>query len=163
MLQPPLWMKWVLSLGIALILLIALVIFVDHHNTNASNGLTLTPQGRASANHLAVVLAEQEQAPHVVRAPGGDAPAAAIAHAVGLRMKVLINNQEAGPPVAPARCYATSGKGSVHGFSCSDLAGGQYFDFVGVVDTSTRLVTVCRRDPPPVQSLTVPVSARCVA
>ena len=163
MLQPPLWVKWVLSLGVALILLVALIIYVDHHNTDASNGQQLTLQGRASANHLAVVLAEQEQAPHVVRAAAGVEPAAAIEHAVRLQMNRLINDQEAGPPVSPARCYATSGKGAARGFSCTDLAGGQYFDFVGVVDTRAHLVTVCRRDPPPVQSLTVPVSGRCVA
>ena len=163
MLQPPLWVKWVLSLGIALILLVALVIYVDHHNTDASNGQQLTPQGRASANHLAVVLAEQEQLPHIVRAVAGEAPTAAIERAVRLQMSRLINDQEAGPPVSPAHCFATSGKGAVRGFSCTDLAGGQYFDFVGVVDTGTHLVTVCRRDPPPVQSLTVPVSGRCVA
>lgn len=164
MLQPPLWVKWVLSLGIAGIVLTAMVIYVDHHNTDASNGQQLTPQGRASANRLAVILAEQQQAPHVVRAAAGVAPPEAIAHAVRLQMNGLINDQEAGPPLSPARCFATnSGKGRVRGFSCTDLSGGQYFDFVGVVDTGTHVVTVCRRDPPPVQSLTVPVSSRCLA
>jgi hypothetical protein len=163
MLQPPLWMKWTLSLGVTAILLIALIIYVDGHNTDASNGQQLTLQGRASANHLAVVLAEQEQAPHVVRSAVGAAPPAAIEHAVRLQMNRLINDQEAGPPVSPAHCYATSGTGAVRGFSCSDLAGGQYFNFVGVVDAGAHLVTVCRRDPPPVQSLTVPVSGRCLA
>jgi hypothetical protein len=163
MLQPPLWVKWVLSLGIAGILLIALVIYVDHHNTNASNGQALTPQGRASANRLAVILAEQDQAPHVARAAPGAAPAAAIGHAILGRMTALNNIHEAGPPYSRPRCFATSGSGSVRGFSCTELAGGQYFDFVGIVDTSTHLVTVCRRDPPPVQSQTVPVSRRCLA
>jgi hypothetical protein len=163
--EQPLWVKWVLSCGIALILLVALIIYVDHHNTDASNGQALTPQGQTSANHLAIVLAQEQQAPHVVRAPAGATPATSIAHAVHLQMNTLINDQEAGPPVSPARCYATSARAGqgVRGFTCTDLAGGQYFDFVGVVDVKTRLVTVCRRDPPPVQSLTVPVSRRCVA
>ena len=162
--ESPLWVKWALSLGIALILMVALVIYVDHHNTDASNGQALTPQGQASANHLAIVLAEEEQAPHDVRVSAGVTPSAAIAHAVQLQMNTLINEQEAGPPVSPARCFATSARAGqgIRGFTCTDLAGGQYFDFVGVVDSGTRVVTVCRRDPPPVQSLTVPVSPRCL-
>jgi hypothetical protein len=155
--------KYVLSFGIAAILLIAMIIYVDGHNTDASNGLQLTAQGRASANRLAIVLAQQEQAPHVVRADPAAAPEDAIAHAVRLQMGRLINNQEAGPPLSPARCQTTSGSGRTEGFSCTDLSGGQYFNFVGVVDSGTHLVTVCRRDPPPVQSLTVPVSRRCLA
>lgn len=156
--------KYVLSFGIAAILLAAMIIYVNGHNTDASNGQQLTPQGRASANRLAIILAEQEQAPHVLHADPAAAPRDAISHAVRVQMNGLINNQEAGPPLSPARCFAThAGGGQVQGFSCTDLSGGQYFDFVGVVDSATHVVTVCRRDPPPVQSQSVPVSTRCLS
>jgi hypothetical protein len=155
--------KYVLSFGVAAILLAGMIVYVDHHNTDASNGVQLTPQGRASANRLAVILAEQDQQPHVVRVPARSGAAAAIAHAVRSRMNALINDHLAGPPIGTPRCQTTTGTGQARGFSCSELSGGQYFNFVGVLDAHARLVTICRRDPPPSQSLTIPISKRCLA
>jgi hypothetical protein len=161
--QPPLWAKWVISFAVVIVAMTALVIFVDRHNSNASNGLPLTAAGRASSNRLAVILADQEQAPHLVKPAAGATQTTAIAHAIRVQMNGLINDQQAGPPVATPRCNTTTGTTAIHGFSCSDLAGGQYFDFVGVIDTSTRVVTVCEREPPPQGTQSVPISKRCLA
>jgi hypothetical protein len=37
------------------------------------------------------------------------------------------------------------------------------YDFLGVVDVPAHRLTYCKRDEPPVPSMNIPVSRRCVA
>ncbi len=161
--QLPLWAKWVLCSLVAVCLVVALVIYVDHHNTNYTPGYPITAKAAIEANREATVLEKEDQTPHVVTAAPGVGGRQALARAVHGVMAQRIATNQAGPPLKGARCHATATVGTRHGFACTVLAGGIYYDFEGVFISSTHTVTVCKRDPPPVPSEVVPVSRRCLA
>jgi hypothetical protein len=154
--------KFAMSFGVAAIALAAMIIFVNGHNTDASGGLPISPAAQAQDNRLAAILASQDQAPHVVHTPAGVSGLNAIATAVRARMVALINLQEAIPPLEAPRCETTLGPGARRGFFCTIIAGGQYFNFVGILDPPARTVTLCRHDPPQPGSGSVPLNARCL-
>jgi hypothetical protein len=154
--------KFVASFAVATILLGAMIIFVNGHNTDASGGLPISPAAQAQDNRLAAILASQDQAPHVVHTPGGVSGLSAIAAAARARMMALINLQEAIPPLEAPHCETTVGPGARRGFFCTVISGGQYFNFVGIVDPPARTVTLCRHDPPQPGSGSIPLSSRCL-
>jgi hypothetical protein len=159
----PLWAKWALSLLVGACLLVALILFVDRHNTDSTPGYPVSAKAAQEANREATVLEEQDQAPRVLVAAPVAAPANALARAVHVVMAQRIATNLAGPPLKRASCRATATRGELHGYACSVLSGGVYYDFVGVIVPRTRTITLCKRDPPPVPSENVPVSRRCLA
>jgi hypothetical protein len=163
LIRMPLWAKWVTSLLVVVVLLVALVVYVSHHNTNDSNGQALTKTGLVEQNHDATVLQEQDQTPQEAKVPVGMAPLRAVAEAVHSNMAYRIQQSEAGPPLKPARCTASSTVGAKHGYSCTVLSGGLLYDFDAVIDRATRVLTLCKRDPPPAPQLNVPLDRVCYA
>lgn len=157
----PLWLKWALSITVTAVVLTALIIYVDHHNTDDSNGQPLTAKGAEEENQEATILQEQDQAPVVFKLAMGAVAVHAVKHAVQIDMVQRINQNEAGPPLKAARCGASTSAGARHGYSCTVLAGGVYYDFVAVVDATAHQLILCKRDPPPIPSETVPLSPRC--
>jgi hypothetical protein len=159
--ETPLWAKWALSIGVVVVLLVALIIYVDHHNTDDSNGQPLTAKALEEQNQEATILQQQDQTPVVFKLAAGAVAVHAAEHAVHIDMSQRINHNEAGPPLKAASCHATTTAGARHGFSCKVLSGGVYFDFVAVIDAPARQLILCKRDPPPIPSETVPLDARC--
>jgi hypothetical protein len=155
--------RWALSIGVAVVLLVALVSYVSGHNTDAPQGQPISNRAEVEANREATILVQQDQAAQISRAAAHVAPAQALARAVAAEMRARIGDGQADPPLARAHCTATAGAGARRGFSCRVLAGGVYYDFVGVLDSGTRAITLCKSDPPPVPTQTVPVSRRCQA
>jgi hypothetical protein len=151
--------KWALSLLVAAALIVGLVAFVDGHNTDYTPGYPVSAKAAAEADREASVLERQDQAPQLLRAARGAAPVTALEHAMRSVMQARIADNDAGPPLRPARCHPTVTLGGRHGFACTVLAGGVYYDFVGVL--RARSITLCKRDPPPVPSETVPLDRRC--
>jgi hypothetical protein len=49
------------------------------------------------------------------------------------------------------------------GYSCVATANDVNYDFLGVVNVPAHQLTYCKRDEPPVPSMNIPVSPRCVA
>jgi hypothetical protein len=147
---------------ILVILVGALVIYVSDHNTDNSNGIGLTKTGVEQANQQATVLEQQDQTPHLARLPAKLAPGRAVVEAVHSDMKYRITQSEAGPPLKAARCHATVAVGAQHGYGCTVLSGGVYYDFVAVIDSKSRLLTLCKHDPP-APGVSVPLSPRCSA
>jgi hypothetical protein len=160
-LRPPLWARWVLSLGAGLIVLVALVLFVEHNSNNSE--ATQNPAAVARANRQAEIVVAQDQAPHAVALRPGARPRAAITRAVRADMNTMINNGIIEGPVSRTACAQTGGHGGRLAFSCSAVAAGVTYPFLGVVDTEGRQVTYCKRDAPPVPSMNIPVSRRCRA
>jgi hypothetical protein len=159
-LRLPLWARFALAALIALSLVVALVLYVDRHNTNSPP--STNPAAEVSANHEAEILVAQDQAPHVVRLAPGLHAQAALTHAVRADMHGRISRGALEGPLQRARCQPTGpARGSRRAFSCNVLAGSVGYPFEGVVDLSTRQVTYCKRDPPPAPSDNVPVSPRC--
>jgi hypothetical protein len=163
LIRMPLWAKWTVSVSVVIVLLVALVIYVSHHNTNDSNGQALTKTGLVEQNHDATVLQQQDQAPQLAKVPVGLAPLRAVSEAVHSNMAYRIKQTEAGPPLKPARCTASSTVGVRHGYSCTVLSGGLVYNFDAVIDRTTRVLTLCKRDPPPAPQLNVPLDRSCYA
>jgi hypothetical protein len=159
--RPPLWLRWAASLGVGVALIIALVIFVDHHNSDS-----LAPENPAAAvraNREDEIVVAQDQAPHVVRAPAGVAPRAAIERVVRADTAQGIAKGQLAGPLQRARCTpAGASTAARRAFRCTVTASNVNYLFDGVVDVQTRRLTYCKRDPPPVASQNIPVSPRCL-
>jgi hypothetical protein len=160
-LRLPLWQRFALAGGITAVLLIALVIFVEHNNTNSNPSLNEAAEVRA--NREAEILVAQDQAPHTVRLQRGAHAAASLEGALHARMASQIRAGVIDGPLKAAECVQRgAASGGRHAFSCTIEAGQVTYPFLGVVDTSTRRIAYCKRDPPPTPSDNVPVSSRCV-
>lgn len=160
-LRLPIWQRFALAGLIAVVLLVAMVIFVDNNNTNSNPSLNESAEVRA--NREAEILVKQDQAPRTVRLGRGVAPAAALERVLHAWMAAQISHGAIDGPLKAAKCTARGAStGGRRPFFCAIVAGNVTYPFVGVVDTSARRITYCKRDPPPTPSDNVPVSARCV-
>jgi hypothetical protein len=161
-LHPPLWLRWALSLGVGAALVVALVLFVDDHNSDSL--ATVSPAAAVRANREDEIVVAQDQAPHVVSVRSGTAPLAAIKRAVRTEMASGIAKGELGGPLQRTTCTpAGSSTAARRAFRCTATASNVNYQFVGVVDVDARRLTYCKRDAPPVPSQNVPVSPRCLA
>lgn len=155
--------RWALSVGVAVVLLVALIVYVGAHNTDAPRGQPISPHAQAEAALEAIALAEQEQAPHRSRVPARLAPARALPAVVTATMRGLIDSGQADPPLGRVGCTPDGGAGPRRAFRCRALSANVYYDFQGVLDGAARAVTLCRVQPPPYPARSVPVSRRCQA
>jgi hypothetical protein len=159
-LRMPLWQRFALAALITVALLAALVLYVDRHNTDSPP--STNPAGEVAANREAEILVAQDQAPRVLRVSPSEPPRAALTRAVRAYMSHRINSGALEGPLQRVQCHPVRPpSGPRHALSCNVLAGSVAYQFVGVVDTGTQLVTYCKRDLPPAPSDNVPVSPRC--
>ena len=158
-LRPPLWARWVLSIGIGLILLLALILFVEHNNTDSE--ATQNPAAVERANREAAAVVAEDQAPHVAAVAAAEGAGHALAKAVHADMTSLINRGVLEGPLGRTWCARSGAAGGRQAFRCTAVAGGLNYAFVGVVDARARRLTYCKRDAPPAPSVNVPVSPRC--
>jgi hypothetical protein len=157
--RPPMWARWVLSFGVAALLAVGLIVFVNHHN---GNGLASeSPKATERANREARIVVSQDQAPHVVRLAAG-VSRAAVDQAIRHDMTVRIGKGQAGAPLQHVRCTATGNRASATGYRCRATAAGVGYPYQAVADRATRKLTFCKHDAPPVPSMNIPVSRRCV-
>jgi hypothetical protein len=141
--------------------MVALVLFVSHHNTNSPPITNLA--GEVRANREAEILISQDQAPHVDRLTSGAAPAAAIVRAVRVFMASQIARGAISGPLQHDTCTPVGKRAGVRrAFSCAAQAGGVGYQFRAVVDTRARQITYCKDDPPAIPSQVVPLSRRCL-
>jgi hypothetical protein len=152
------WAKWVLSFGVGAILLVALIIFVDHHNTDSPPSQNLAAQ--TQANREAQIVVERDQAPHVIRLATGLSPREGLTKTVHATMTGLVNKGIIEGPLQRVRCTPHDHGGRV-ALSCAATANGVNYDFVGVADVRAHRLTYCKRDEPPIPTMNIPVSARC--
>jgi hypothetical protein len=161
-LQPPrlpLWGRWVLSLSVGVVLIIALVAFVTAND--ADRPTADNTQVTAESNREARALIAEDQAPHVSPLPAGSAPARAMTMVITAYMRRMIGRGTIGGPLTSARCSAARASGRTRrGFRCAAVAASVKYPFIGVVDQRTRRVTYCKNDPLGPAG-PVPVSPRC--
>jgi hypothetical protein len=155
------WVRWALSLGTGAALLVALVVFVNGHNSDSL--AVQSPAALARANREADIVVAQDQAPHVVTLTSASAPVGAMTRTVRSEMTRLIARGTVPGPLQRTFCRKAGGKGSRLAFSCVATAAQVNYDFVGVVNLPARQLTYCKRDAPPVPSQDIPVSRRCRA
>jgi hypothetical protein len=153
------WAKWVLSFGVGAVLLVALIIYVDHHNTDSPPSENLAVQTKA--NQEADEVVAQDQAPHVVTIRHGLSPRAGFVGTVRATMNGLINRGLIDGPLQHVRCRRSGTASRTVGLSCVATANDVNYDFVGVADRAAHRLTYCKRDEPPVPSQNIPVSPRC--
>jgi hypothetical protein len=155
--RPPMWVRWAISLGVGALLLVALVLFVSHHN---GNGLAHeSPKAAERANREAEIVVAQDQAPHVVIL-AAETPVA-VAHAIRHDMASRIAAGNAVAPLEHVRCTPGATRGSDAGYRCRATAAGVGYPYEAVLNRSTRTLTFCKHDAPPVPSMNIPVSPRC--
>jgi len=155
------WVRWVLSFGVAAALAVGLVLYVDHHN---GNGLaTQNPAALARANREAEIVVAQDQAPHVIRLRSAADPRAAFARAVRADMTQRINRGIIDGTLGRVTCRRHGGGGTTLGFTCTAIVDDVNYPYVGVVHVAARQLVYCKRDEPPVPSQNIPVSRRCDA
>lgn len=152
--------QWALALGVAALLVTGLIVVVQSHNSDAPSGPGASAE--APANREAAALVAEDQAPHTVRLRPGAVPAAALAAAVRGDILDQTARQNIYGPLGKTSCTQTGSRGAVEGFSCAVSVNGLPYPFVAVVDPDRRLITYCKRDPPPVPSENVLVSAKCL-
>jgi hypothetical protein len=155
------WAKFVVSLAVGLGLLVALIIFVNHNNTDANQ--TLTPAEQAKVNKEAERVVAADQAPQVVTIARGETPHAGIVRTIRATMGSLVNKGVVDGPLQRVRCTSHGGQAGRPAFGCVATAADENYDFFGVVDVSARQLTYCRREPPPVPSEKIPLSPACTA
>ena len=159
----PLWQRFGLSLGVAAALIVALVLYVSHHNTDALP-VNDNASSELQANREAAILERQDQAPRVARLRPGQTPARALTAAVRAEVARQVARGSLEGPVTQARCTPSrSGGPRRRGFDCRVIAGHVSYPFLGVVDPLSKRITFCKRDAPPAPSMNVPVSRRCLA
>lgn len=155
------WARFVLSFGVAAALLLGLVLYVNHHNTD-----TLAPQNPAAlarANREAEIVVAQDQAPHQIRLRSTANSRAAFAHAVRADMTARISRGIISGTLQRVTCTRHGSGAGTLGFSCNAVVAGVNYAYVGVIHIAARQLVYCKRDAPPVPSQDVPVSRRCTA
>jgi hypothetical protein len=155
------WAKFAMALTVGVILLVALIIFVNHNNTDSNQ--TLTPSEQAKVNKEAERVVAADQAPQVVKLTRGESPHGEFVRTVHTAMAALVSKGVVDGPLQRVRCTRHGGGARRPAFTCVATANDVNYDFVGVVDVPARRLTYCKRDEPPVPSQNIPVSAACIA
>lgn len=160
----PLWLKWVLSLLVAVGLITALVVYVGSNPLgDQSTNPALNPPAAAQANREGQIVTAQDQLPHHAALPRSLAPRVALERAIAAVMRTRAATAELAGPVQRVTCTQLAPrKATSLVFRCHALAGGSSYPSDGVVDLSTRELTWCRDDRLLVDpGLRVPLSAAC--
>jgi len=157
--RPPLWARWVLSFAVAIVALVALIVFVDRHNND--NLATQSPKAVARANREAEIVVAQDQAPHVLALRSVSDPRAAFTRAVRNDMNYRINRGIIDGNLDHVRCSRNGRRGGTLSFNCVATADQVNYQYMGVVHLAARQLIYCKRDAPPVPSMNIPVSSRC--
>ena len=153
------WAKFAASLAVGVILLVALIIFVNHNNTDSNQ--TLSPSEQAKVNREAERVVAADQAPQVVTLAAGQSPRAGIEGTVHRAMAGLVTKGVVNGPLQRVRCTSHGGRSGRQAFTCVATADNVNYNYVGVVDVAGHRLTYCKRDVPPVPSQNIPVSVAC--
>jgi hypothetical protein len=162
------WLQFVLSFGIAAILIVLLVRWVDERGPLAQATARVTnPNAIKAENYIAKVLARQEQAPHIVTILASQSPRAAARAAVLAfqQNQITRNLNGAEGPIRSAYCTSTGGSVARLVFQCNVITGGAEepvrWPFDAVVTPASRTVAYCPVVYSAIAGIYVPVSPRC--
>jgi hypothetical protein len=162
--KPPMWAQWVLALGVATILVAALIVWVDHEQATANEPAPVVkPSAIAEQNREATVLVGQDQAPHTFRIAGPTASVVAVRDAVDDVMRAEIKTGMISGELQGTSCsrLAPGSTATRSVFRCTAEVGSVNYPFDGVVEPQARRVTVCKHDLSPIPRLQISVSDRC--
>lgn len=160
----PIWAQWVIPFAIAAAVVIALVVFVNYETNQVPAVSGISPGAAREQNREDTILVQQQQAPHVVGLKAGQSAADAIRSAVVAYMSHQINIGSMDGPIRSSSCVPAGGTPTRLAFRCRVTASAQMvtYPFDGVVQPGSHRVTYCQRVTPPIPSMNVPVSRRCL-
>jgi hypothetical protein len=156
---PALWMRWAISIIVGVSAIVALLVFVDHNNNNSEAKGSAKALEREYRYAQAVIGAEQ--APHTVAVAHGQSVKAAFVAAVRANMHHRIKTGNVSGRLQKVHCQDAGSQAGRVAYRCVAEAGNVNYPYVGVFTTSTKHVTYCQRDAPPIPTEHIPVSARC--
>jgi hypothetical protein len=155
----PLGVRWGVSLLIGAAVIVALVLFVTHHN---DNGLAhISAKAQAQESKQANVLIGQDQAPRTVALAAGTGARAALVAGVRADMRHRIRTGNVDGPLQSVRCGESGHRAGTLGFHCLAEAADVNYPFLAVADPHAHRAVFCKKDFPPSPTENIPVSARC--
>jgi hypothetical protein len=161
----PMWMQFSISFGVAAILIVAIVLYVHHVGNDSSQEAPVTsPKALKEENREANILVRQDQTPHVASLASGVSPSAGLRAAVLKYMNHQISIGVISGPLTKTACAVRRGAGTDAevALRCVATAANVSYPFYGVVKAQSGQVTYCKKDQPPVPSMNVPLSSKCL-
>jgi hypothetical protein len=154
----PLSVRWGISALIGIAAIVALVLFVTHHNDNGLAHVSAKAQELESKQ--ADVLIGHDQAPRTVLLGAGSAQAALV-HGLRADMRHRIATGNVDGPLQSVRCGRSGRRADRLAFHCIAEAADVNYPFLAVATPSAHRAVLCKKDFPPSPSENIPVSRRC--
>lgn len=158
--NPPMWLRWVLSLTVAAAVLVALVRFVSTHN--AVTLAEQSPQALAREHRQADILAAQDQVPHVVALPASARQWKFVDGIVAADINAKIQRGLIDGTLQHVACRTGGRRSARLGFTCVAKVADVNYNYAGVIQSRAHRVVWCRHDAPPVPNEPIPLSRRCL-
>jgi hypothetical protein len=156
---PALWMRWAISIAVGVVVIAALVVFVESNNSNSQANSSAKSLERE--NREAQVIVGADQVPHAVTlAPGQSVPDAFVA-AVRADIRHRLKTGNIQGRVQKIDCRRSGARGGRVAYSCVAQVQNVKYPFVGVYTAKSKRIAYCKRDVPPLPSENIPVSPRC--
>ena len=156
---PALWMRWAISIAVGAAVIVALVVFVENNNGNSE--ATQSPKALQRENREAQVIVGADQAPHAALLKGGQSVQAGFVAAVRADIRHRLRTGDIEGRLQKVGCHRTGARAGRIAYRCVAQVQNVKYPFVGVFTTKTKRITYCKRDPAPIASQNIPVSARC--
>jgi hypothetical protein len=155
------WAQWTMSLSAAVLLVGALIVWVDNRSPGAAQPV-VNRSALAEENREAAIVIGQDQKPHVARLGSHISPRTGLTVAVKAFMTHQLSLGVISGNLQSVSCAGAAGGTAARGtYRCNAVASNVTYPFDAVVYPATRQIVYCKRDLPPVPSMNIPVSARC--
>jgi hypothetical protein len=155
----PLSVRWGISALIGVAAIVALVLFVTHHNDNGLAHVSAKAQELESKQ--ADVLIGQDQAPRTVALDSASGAQAALVAGVRADMRHRIATGNVDGPLQSVRCGESGHRAGALAFHCIAEAADVNYPFLAVATPSAHRAFFCKKDFPPSPTENIPVSRRC--
>lgn len=162
----PVWLQWVLPFSIAIIAVVALVVYVHHQTDDTpSEAPVNTPGAIVEQNREAAVLMAQYQAPHHATLAAGITPADGLKLAITHWLDHQISIGTYNGPLTGGSCTTTKGStGTRVALLCKMVTANVTYPFYGVVVPATKQIAYCQKvAPAQFGGKNLALSKRCVA
>jgi hypothetical protein len=157
--RPPLWARWACSLLVGAAVIVALVLYVDHHNGNSL--AHISAKAAAQENQQARIVVGQDQRPHTAKLAAGALPRTVVTAAVRANIRHRLKQGTIEGQLESVGCRQSGREGAKLGFHCTAVVSHSRYPYLAVADPAARQLVYCKRDLPPIPSENIPVSARC--
>ena len=155
----PLGVRWGVSLLVGAAIVVALVLFVSHHN---GTGLAhVSTHAEERENQQAQVLIGSDQAPQTVHLTSAADARSALVAGVRANMRHRIATGNVDGPLQKVACGPAGHRAGKLAFHCIAEAAHVNYPFLAVATPSAHTAVYCKKDFPPSPTQNIPVSVRC--